>query len=280
MNRKAAKSTPTVQGTTVSHVGMADLYETRHGLFGGGVRTLWDEGESPAPAPAPVTPPAAPPADPGTGTDALNRALAGLLSRHGSTDAVALHLLNENHTLREARRTLQGQVPAEGAVVLTPEQAQQWQAYQQLSPDPAQLRTRLTDGTAALEREQGRELAQVGQADSTVLMDRLRAAGLRAEVREVPGQNGAAATRAVHVLNAEGQDQGELRAYATQHWAAYVPALFPQAASGGAGQGTGTVVTGQAGAGTGAAGNGLTSFADRILAERQAAANPTSGGTA
>lgn len=238
---------PTTQGVTASAAArFAAQYETRHGLLSG-PRTLWSGGEPPEPAPAPAPAPA--PTDQGTGTDALNRALAGLLSRHGSTDAVALHLLNENHALREQRRTLQGQVPAQDSVVLTPEQAQAWQAYQQLDADPAALRTRLEQGTQAVEREQGRELAQVSGANADVLSDLLRITGLRAEVRDVPAQGSTPARREVHLLNAEGQDQGELRAYVQEHRAAYVPALFPAAAQG-AGA-SGITLNGQAGAGTG-----------------------------
>lgn len=243
MTRMAATSSPTAHGATPLYPDFGALYETRHGRFGGG-RVLWDDGEPPPPTP-PTPAPADPPAP--TGTDALNRALAGLLSRHGSSDAVALHLLNENHALREQRRTLQGQVPAQGTVVLTPEQAAQWQAYQQLGTDPAALATRLTDGTAALEREQGRTLAEASGANPAVLTDLLRQAGLRAEVREVPATATAPATRAVHVLDAQGADQGELRTWATQHRAAYVPALFPPAAT----PVQGTVITPQAGAGQG-----------------------------
>ena len=271
MTRKAATSSPTAHGATVSYPDFGALYETRHGMFGGG-RVLWDDGEPPAPTPTPTPPAPAP-----TETDALNRALAGLLGRHGSSDAVALHLLNENHALREQRRTLQGQVPAQGTVVLTPEQAAQWQAYQQLGTDPAALATRLTDGTAALEREQGRTLAEASGANPVVLTDLLRQAGLRAEVREVPATATTPATRAVHVLDAQGADQGELRAWATQHRAAYVPSLFPASAPA-----QGTVVTPQAGAGTPDASTGVTGYAAQVLAARQAAANPTppSGGTA
>ena len=246
---KGQASLPTPQGGTTPAVPrFAHLYETRHGLFAG-PRTLWDEGEpAPAPAPSPAPAPAPAPADQGTGTDALNRALAGLLSRHGSTDAVALHLLNENHALREQRRTLQGRLPAEGAVVLSPEQAQQWQAYQQLGDDPAALRTRLEQGAQAAEREQARELAQVSGANPDILSDLLRVTGLRAEVRDVPAAGDQPARREVHLLGAEGQDQGELRAYVQQHRAAYVPALFPATPPQG-----GTVVSPQAGAGSSSA---------------------------
>lgn len=231
----------------LAHTG---LYETGRGLFGRH-QPLFDPNATTAEPAAGQGQGSQGQGEGGNGTDALNRALAELLGRHGSTDAVALHLLNENHTLREERRTLRGQIPATGTVVLTPEQAQAWQAYQQLDADPAALRTRLDAGTAAVEREQSRTLAEASGANPDVLSDRLRVSGLRAEVREIPAEGTNPARREVRVLNAEGQDQGELRAYATQHWAPYVPALYPPA-QGAQGQ-QGTVITGQNGPSTGTA---------------------------
>lgn len=266
MLRKANNPAPTAHGASVPVVSeFAGLYETRHGLFAG-PRTLWADGE-----PAPATPPAPAPAPapvPESGDSAVARALSGLLNRHGSSDAVALHLLNENHTLREERRTLRGQVPADGTLVLTPEQRAQWEAYQQLDADPAALRTRLADGTAATEREQARTLADASGANASVLSDRLRSAGLRAEVRDILANGTTPASRAVHVLNAEGQDQGELRAYAQQHWGDYLPSLYPSTQ----GQSRGTPVAAQAGASAAGAATGSNLLAQRIAAREQAAA--------
>lgn len=255
MHRKAITTPTTTHGVTAP---LRGLYETRTGLFGRHL-PLWEggaptqPGETPPQTPPPATPPASGDGTQ-TGTDALNRALAGLLTRHGSSDAVALHLLNENHTLREQRRTLQGQVPAAGSVVLTPEQAQAWQAYQELDADPAALRTRLEQGSQAAQREQTRELATVSGANPDVLSDLLRLTGLRAEVRDVAAEGTNPARREVRLLNAEGQDQGELRAYVQEHRAAYTTALFP--ASTPAQGATGTVLNGQAaGSATGAPSN-------------------------
>src|SRR5689334_22896879 len=70
--------------------------------------------------------PATPPAD-----DRQN--LQGLLARHNNDAmAVVATLLSENHSLRDERRQLRGQLPAQGAVVLSTEQASAWQSYVQL----------------------------------------------------------------------------------------------------------------------------------------------------
>ena len=247
---KGLPTIPTPQGGTAPAASrLAHLYETRHGLFAG-PRTLWNGGEPPAPAPAPSPAPAPDPAPPAGGSrlpaDALER-LERLIARSGGSDRAAELLFDENRNYRARIRELEAAQPPQGSVTLTPEQAQQWQAYQQLGDDPAQLRTRLEQGSQAIEREQGRELAQVSGANPEILSDLLRVTGLRAEVREVPAQGSAPARREVHLLSAEGQDQGELRAYVQQHRAAYVPALFPATTPQG-----GTVVSGQAGAGAGA----------------------------
>ena len=86
----------------------------------------------------------------------------------------------------------------------------QWEAYRALGDDPAALATRLTAGDTAVEREQSRELAEASNgASPSVLADRLRQSGRRAEVRNVPAEGSHPARREVRVLNAEGQDQGE-----------------------------------------------------------------------
>ena len=55
-----------------------------------------------------------------------------LAARYGDAKAALAALASENHTLRKQRRELRKKVPAEGALVLTQEQAAAWQAYQGL----------------------------------------------------------------------------------------------------------------------------------------------------
>ena len=89
-----------------------------------------DRGTNPGGGPAPVPAPALPPGS----TPANDRQdLQGLLARHNN-DAmqVVATLLAENHQLRDERRQLRGQVPAQGAVVLAGDDVQRWQQYQQL----------------------------------------------------------------------------------------------------------------------------------------------------
>lgn len=276
--KDAQPNSSTTQGVTAHMLAHQGLYETRRGMFGGHV-PLFD----------PNAPTAEQQAGQGQGaqqpqgsqqqaTPEFMQALQNLIGRTGGVDRTAELLFHENHGYRERIRALEGQVPAQGSVVLNAEQAQQWQAFQQLG-DPALLRTRLTEGDQAIEREQGRQYAEVSGANAEVLSDRLRASGLRAEIRETPGQNGAAPTRALHLIR-PGQngtadaDLGDVRAYAQQHWPAYETALFP----------TGTnapapvrQVTPQSGPSTPPA--GLAGIVEQRLAAREQAAASTTGAT-
>ncbi|AWN22204.1 hypothetical protein DKM44_02275 [Deinococcus irradiatisoli] len=281
MTSKAVTAPTNPQGGAT----LSALYSTGWGLFGP-APTLWEGGSAHEPGTPPPTPPhggqgsgnSTPPATGGNAGDQIARSLQNLIDRQGGEGRAAQLLFDENREYRARIRTLEGQLPAQGTVVLTPEQAQQWASYQAIDADPAALRTRLDTGTAAVEREQGRTLAEASGANPDVLAERLRAAGLRAEVRDIAAEGTNLARREVHVLNAEGADQGELRTYAQQHWQPFMPALFPTQS-----QTTpqGRVVTGQSGADTTPAGDAMTTYAQKVLAERQAAAQPTppSGGT-
>lgn len=196
---------------------------------------------------ATTIPPVAAQADGGNVGEQIARGLQNLITRQGSPDRAAELLYTENQTARARIRELEGQLPAQGATVLTPEQTQQWTAYQAINADPTALRTQLEQGSAAVQRETGRTLADASGANPDVLSDRLRAAGLRAEVREIQAEGANPARREVRVLNAEGADQGELRTYAQQHWQPFMPALFPASTPA---QSQGTVITGQSGAGS------------------------------
>jgi len=239
MTRTAIKAPTNPHGGAT----LSALYSTGWGLFGP-APTLWEGGSPPDPA-SPPAPPAAQPPAPASGGD-IARSLQNLIDRQGGSDRAAQLLFDENREYRTRIRTLEGQLPAQGAVVLTPEQAQQWTTYQAIDADPAALRTRLDSGTAAVERETGRQLAEASGANPDVLSDRLRAAGLRAEVRDVAAEGTNPARREVRVFNADGADQGELRTYAAANWQAFMPALFPAQAA----QPQGTVVNGQSGAGS------------------------------
>jgi hypothetical protein len=91
---------------------------------------------NPTPAPAPASAPA--PNDD-------RPSIQGLMQRHNN-DAMGVitTLLTENYGHRDRIRQLQSQLPAQGAVVLTSEQATAWASYQQLGA-PDALTTQLKE---------------------------------------------------------------------------------------------------------------------------------------
>lgn len=101
-----------------------------------------------------VTPTPTPtPSDPGKGFEAL-------MAKHNS-DAlrVAEKLYDDNHTLREKLRDTRGKVPADGSVVLSPDEAKAWSEYLKLGK-AEDVKASLDQGKAATG-----ELAKSKQAE-------------------------------------------------------------------------------------------------------------------
>lgn len=165
------------------------------------------------------------------GGDPIARGIERLLERNGNdANAALLVLYRDNYDLREANRQLKTKVPAEGAVVLSAEQAQAWTAYQQLG-QPADLQTALSErdqargDLAKLQRSAAiREAAEVAGYKASVLagLD-TQAGGLAYEVREVTDANGAK-SRVAYVKAAEG-DPVPLTQFAETQWGDFLPAL-------------------------------------------------------
>ena len=89
-----------------------------------------------------------PPAKGQEGTPDLNKAAEGLIKRHGDSTAALLVLLGENHTYREKNRTLEAQIPKDGAVVLSGDDAKHWADYRKLG-NPADVRRSIEEGATA-----------------------------------------------------------------------------------------------------------------------------------
>lgn len=191
--------------------------------------------------------------------------LQALLAKaNGDAMGVAGLLYSENFQYREQLRQLreqltaaQGRVPAEGAAVLTPEQAQMWAAYQGLGSVEA-----ITQGLKERETALGelgslrraatlREVAEVAGFDPDVLGT--LAAGLEFELRDVSvdGQM----RRAAFVRDGGNGQQVRLDEYAQQRWGKFLPALISargQGSGAGGSGGTQWPRQGAAGAGGGA----------------------------
>jgi hypothetical protein len=173
--------------------------------------------------------------------------LQGLLQRHNN-DAMAViaTLLSENHGLRDERRTLRGQLPAQGAVVLSGEDVTRWQAYQQLGAVDAlaqQLQAAQTTQTelAGLKRgAQLRQIAEVAGYKESVLGKLPGVDKLAFEVREAQKDGKSEQT----VVVKDGAAETPIAQYAETHWSDFLPALQAQT------QASGTTFVRQSGSGT------------------------------
>lgn len=170
-------------------------------------------------------PPAAPPATQGDPSAAFQR----LLERNNS-DALRLaeQLYRENHDYRERNRTLQGQLPAQGAVVLSSEDAARWQQYTQLGAIPdlqtaIQERQTLQTELATLKQDAVlRDVADTAKVKFSVL--KTVGAGLEYVIKDetVSGKP----AKVVYIK--DGETETKLDDYANTHWADFLPALRAQ----------------------------------------------------
>lgn len=201
--------------------------------------------------------------------------LQGLLQRHNNDAmAVVATLLSENHSLRDERRSLRGQLPAQGAVVLTAEQATQWQAYQQLGGVET-LQTALTErGTlqtqvAGFQREkQLGEVAGVAGYKASVLGQLPGADKLEFSIGEV--EKDGKKNKVVTVK--DGDKQTPIADYAQSHWADFLPAL--QATTHQQQQPSGTGWPRQDAGTSPAPGSALDAYAKKLQEQRDSVPNP------
>jgi hypothetical protein len=152
-----------------------------------------------------------------------------LLEKNGSDALRVAELLHrENYTEREQNRALkeqlaaaQGKVPAEGAIVLTPEQAQAWQAYSGLG-DIASIQAAIAERDttkgelATIKRDlELRDVASIANYKPAVL--RQLAGDAQFVIKEADGK------RSVSVK--DGDKETPIADYAKTKWADFLPAL-------------------------------------------------------
>jgi hypothetical protein len=158
--------------------------------------------------------------------DQVEQAFKKLRKRfNDDTAGLARQLFNENHDLREKNRKLTEQLPGEGAVVLTKEQASQWAAYQALgSPEAVQGIAQERDSLKSqVEQAARREtIAKAAQAHGFNLAALERLAGdVELELRKDADGKEAA------IVKADGKEVA-LDAYAQEQWQPFLPALQVQ----------------------------------------------------
>lgn len=164
---------------------------------------------------------------------AVARLIAGA---QGDATRAVLKLYRDNYRLREKNRDLttqlqqaQGAAPPQGAVVLSGEEAQAWEAYKALGA-PKDVEAKLREG-----QTHGEELARARRAETlrTVaetarfkpsVLEALdaQAGGLEYEVKDEQ-QNGQT-VKVAYVKDAQGQ-QKPLTQYAQERWGDFLPSL-------------------------------------------------------
>jgi hypothetical protein len=160
----------------------------------------------------------------------IAQAVQGLLARNsGNSEAALGLLLREAHGYRERIRELEGQVPAQGSVVLTTEQGTTWQSYQQLgAPDAltAALKERETAQSELKTIRRDLELRDVAAAAGYSL-DVLRTLAGELSFVVKDEQKDGKAVKVVAVK--DGDKETPIDEYAKAKWAAFLPALRPEA---------------------------------------------------
>lgn len=150
-----------------------------------------------------------------------------LLKKHeNDARAVAQLLYQENYQYRSEIRDLQGQLtqarklaPAEGAVVLSKEEAELWQKYQALGK-PEEIETERNDAKRIKREQLLTQAAEVHELKPGVLQQ--LAGDLPIEIKEID-DNGQK-KKVAFVKGADGQEK-VLTDYAKANWADFMPAL-------------------------------------------------------
>lgn len=211
----------------------------------------------------------------------LTEAFENLAGREGGRDAAGIVLLQENRSYRERIRELerqveqlQGQVPAEDAVVLDDEQAQQWQAYQDLGT-PDEIRQQRGD-YESLQRRQVLTQAAAAHGYKAPVLERL-AGDLTVEMREEK-QDDKPVQVAYVVPGEDGNGQAaRLDQYAKEHWSDFMPALAAGGQSNEGGQGR-TFVTQSPAGDEGGKGDQVDSYLKRREEQRKEQKSPLDAG--
>jgi hypothetical protein len=177
-----------------------------------------------------------------------------------------------NRRLREQVTELQGRIPADGAHVLTPEDAKLWAEYKALGV-PTDVKQRIEQGqTAITERDSLsrdktiREAADATGYKPSVLTTLAEKDKLAVSVRETNGTREA-------VVTIEGQPPILLTAYAEQYWSDFLPALQSTQQ-----QASGTKMIPQTGGGKKQELDMVSAFIKQAQEQRDSAPNPLKRG--
>lgn len=185
----------------------------------------------------------------------------GFLTRYGTLEAALQALADENFQYRERHRKdkeqiegLELELPEEGAVVLTGDDAKAWTAFQELKLKPEEVkaaiakRDELQKKVETSEREKlYAEAAQAVGYKPSVLSDLAESKQLHVEMRDVSvEENGQTVTRKVPHVRPRAEEKAQLvplAQHVEQHLKDYLPSLKADAQGGGTGTGGGMTGT-------------------------------------
>lgn len=180
--------------------------------------------------------------------DRISQAIAGLVSRHNNEPIKAIEtLLTENFSYREKIRErdakiaeLNGQLPAEGAIILKKSEAEAWEAYKALGK-PEELKVKIEERdtlaaeAAGLKRQAA--IAQVAEAagfNAKVLQTLAGESEFEVKTMEVDGKTVSKAFIFIPSADGKTREAKPLGEYAEANWSEFLPAL--QAAGGDSGR--------------------------------------------
>jgi hypothetical protein len=157
----------------------------------------------------------------GSGAD-LATVAAGLLAKSsGDANRVIRRLLKENYDYRQDINGLKAKLPGEGAVVLSGDEAKNWEKFKAMG-DPKDVAKKLGDGEAAIKDigdirlSQGyRDAAEAGGYKPALFERMAKQDGLKVSVKSVE-QNGKS-VRSAFVVGEDGKET-PLKSYVDSEW--------------------------------------------------------------
>lgn len=171
-------------------------------------------------------------------TGRIAAAMQSLIEKQGSSEKALELLLTENYELRAKNRTLREQIaekekdaPAEGSIILSPEEAKAWEAYKEIGkPEDLKKTVEERDTLKATANRLTREaeIASIAEAHGFNPKVLIRLAGdLEFEVKEIEHEGKKISKTSVIIPSEDGKRTTAvaLDEYADKNWKEFIPAL-------------------------------------------------------
>lgn len=168
-------------------------------------------------------------------TPDLSKSADGLVSKHGDSTAALKVVIGENYEYRTRLREMKAQLPKDGGLVLSADDAKAFSAFRALGT-PDELKTALEAGKTASDQVTrfAREKTHNHAASLTGFKPSVLAALAekdKAEIVVIPGKDKAGKDIEVAHVKGEGDKTTPLAEYAESKWKDFLPALKVVAAT-------------------------------------------------